>query len=201
LQSIVSRKGSSKILTFGVPHVFKALQLLHRDRFVSRSTFCRELHIGEGAVKTLILHLKAKKLVGTARAGTYLTDRGKKFSKSILDTVKDESTIKKSRTVSGKYNHAVLINDFAHVVKTGLEQRDFAILYGASVALTLTYNDGRFSFPGEGRDALAGDKKTLEALMNMSPKDRDVVIITSADDPFVAEVSVKNSALWTIASS
>lgn len=196
----MSRKGSSKILTFSVPHVFKALQLLYRDRFVSRSTFCKELHIGEGAVKTLILHLKAKRLVGTARAGTYLTDRGKKFSKSVLGTIKDETAIKKSKIFGGKYNHAVLIKNFAHAIKTGLEQRDFAILYGASVALTLTYNDGRFSFPREEKDALSEDRKTLEALMSMSPENNDVVIITSADDPFVAEVSVKNSALWTIAS-
>ena len=45
------------------------------------------------------------------------------------------------------------------------------------------------------------DKKTLESLMSMNPQEKDVIIITSADDPFVAEVAVKNSALWTIAST
>ena len=200
LQSIVSRKGSSKILTFSVPHVFKALQLLHKDRFVSRSTFCKQLHIGEGAVKTLILHLKSKKIVESTRSGTYLTEKGKKFSKTIIDVIPNETTVKKSKIFGGKYNHAVLIKNHAHVIKTGLEQRDFAILYGASIALTLIYQNGKFSFPGEAKDALLENKQTQDILMKMNPEENDVIIITSADDSFVAEVSVKNSALWTIAS-
>ena len=45
------------------------------------------------------------------------------------------------------------------------------------------------------------DKKTKKHLLeNLEPEDGDVVIVSSSDDPFVAEISAKNSALWTIAS-
>ena len=106
---------------------------------MSRSTLCKQLHIGEGAVKTLILHLKAQKIVDSTRSGTYLTEKGKKFSKSIIDVVPHECKVRKSKIFSGKYNHAILIKNYSRVIKTGLEQRDFAILYGASIALTLVY--------------------------------------------------------------
>ncbi len=182
-----------------MPHVFKALQLLYKDRFTSRNTLCRQLHIGEGAVKTLILHMKEQKIIDSARAGTYLTEKGKKFAKEIIDAIPDECTIKKSTIFSGRYNHAILIKNQAKAIRAGLEQRDFAILYGATIALTLVYKSGRFSFPGE--EEVLVDKKTLDSLMSMNPEENDVVIITSADDPFVAEVSAKNSALCTIAAS
>ncbi len=48
LQGIVSRKGSSKMLTFGIPHVFKAPQILSGSDFVSRSALGRETHLGDG---------------------------------------------------------------------------------------------------------------------------------------------------------
>jgi len=69
----VARKGSSKLLTFSIPHVLKALQMLSRDQFVSRATFGKEIHLGEGAVKTLIAHLKEAKMIDTGKSGSFLT--------------------------------------------------------------------------------------------------------------------------------
>ena len=43
------------------------------------------------------------------------------------------------------------------------------------------------------------DKKHI--LENLFPEEGDVIIISSSDDPFVAEISVKNSALWTLATN
>lgn len=175
--------------------------MLYRDRFVSRFTFCKELYVGEGAVKTLILHLKSAGLADSTRAGTFLTGRGRALSESILDAIVGEAVVGKTRMCNGRYGHAVMIRDFAHAIRTGVEQRDFAILYGARMVLTMIFDGGRFSFPGEAGDALDGDGKTRDILMGMSPEDGDVVIMTSADDPFVAEASAKNSALCTIAAS
>ena len=132
---------------------------------------------------------------------TFLTERGKRLSKAVSGAVAGEAAIRESEIFSGGHSHAILIRDFAHAIRTGLEQRDFAILYGASAALTLIYGKGRFSFPGEEKDALVHDERTRDALMAMDPRSNDVVIITSANDPFVAEVSAKNSALQTIAAS
>ena len=200
LQNIVSRKGSSKILTFSVPHVFKALQMLHETDYVSRASFCQGLHMGEGAVKTMIMHLKEESMVDSTKSGTFLTSRGKTFIKNILEIVFAECDIKKCQIAQGKFNHAVILKNYAFATRTGMEQRDYTILYGASGATTLIYRDDRFVFPNENVDCLLGDKRTKEALLTkLHPKKGDMIIIASANDAFVAEIAAKNSALWTLA--
>jgi len=202
LQNIVSRKGSSKILTFSIPHVFKALQLLNSDKFVSRSKFCKDLHLGEGAIKTLILHLKETKMVDTTKSGTFLTSKGKKFSESLFKVIPKECKLKKCKIASGKNNHAIILKDYSFAIKTGLEQRDYAILYGSLGCITLLYQNNQFIFPGEEIECLEEDPITREIILNnLNPSEGDVIIISSSNDPFVAEVSAKNSALWTLATS
>lgn len=200
LQNIVSRKGSSKILTFSVPHVFKALQMLHETEYVSRAGFCQSLHMGEGAVKTMIMHLKGESMVDSTKSGTFLTTKGKNFIKNILEIIFAECDIRKCQIAQGKFNHAVILKNYSFATKTGMEQRDYTILYGASGATTLIYRDDRFVFPNENTDCLLGDERTKEALLTkLRPKKGDMVIIASANDPFVAEIAAKNSALWTLA--
>ena len=202
LQNIVSRKGSSKILTFSIPHVFKAIQLLSEEKFVSRSKLCKELHLGEGAIKTLILHLKETKMVDTTKSGTFLTAKGKKFSEKLNKIIKNECKIGRCKITSAKYNHAIILKDYSFAVKTGLEQRDYAIMYGASGCTTLFYQNNRFVFPGEDKECLRNDEKSRNKLIqNLNPDEGDVIIISSSTDPFVAEVSAKNSALWTLATN
>ncbi|GKS67629.1 hypothetical protein YTPLAS73_11760 [Nitrosarchaeum sp.] len=202
LQDIVSRKGSSKVLTFSIPHVFKALQLLDKDSFVSRATFAKEIHLGEGAVKTLILHLKKAGIVKSTKSGTFLTERGKRLTNQIKNTITKECKIKKSPIIQGKYNHAILLKKYSKMIKTGIEQRDYAILYGSLGCTTIIYKNGKLVFPGNERECFPRDAKTRKQIIeNLCPDEEDVIIISSSDDPFVAEISAKNSALWTIATA
>jgi hypothetical protein len=202
LQNIVSRKGSSKILTFSIPHVFKALQLLSKDQFVSRATFGREIHLGEGAVKTLISHLKEAEIIESTKSGSFLTDKGIKLSRQIQKTITNECKIKKCKLIPEKNNHAVILKDYSFAIKTGLEQRDYAIMYGSSGCITILFKENNFVFPGENKDCFGNDKKTKKDIIdNLEPKEGDVIIISSSDDPFVAEISAKNSALWTLATN
>ena len=202
LQSIVSRKGSSKILTFSIPHVFMALQVLSKEQFVSRATFGKEIHLGEGAVKTLILHLKEAKIIGSTRSGSFLTGKGKKIIDQIQRRVPKECKIKKCDLIPGKNNHAIILKNYAFAIKSGLEQRDYAILYGSSGCTTLLFRRNNFVFPGEEADCFENDSKTKKYLMkNLEPQEGDVIIVSSSNDSFVAEISAKNSALWTLAAN
>ena len=202
LQNIVSRKGSSKVLTFSIPHIFKALQLLSKEKFVSRATFGKEIHLGEGAVKTLISHLKEVKMIESTKSGSFLTEKGLKFSNQIQKTIPKECLIKKCNLIPGKNNHAIILKNYAFAIKTGIEQRDYAIMYGSSGCTTILFQENRFVFPKEDKDCFSNDKKTKKYLLeNLEPEDGDVIIVSSSDDPFVAEISAKNSALWTLATN
>jgi hypothetical protein len=156
--------------------------------------------MGEGAVKTMIAHLKKESMVDSTKSGTYLTNKGKNFIENLLSVISAETTIKKCQIAQGKFNHAVILRKYAFATKTGMEQRDYAILYGAIGATTLLYKDERFVFPNENIDCLLQDTKTRKVLLTeLGPENGDMMIITSATDPFVAEIAAKNSALWTLA--
>ncbi|QMU53485.1 MAG: DUF4443 domain-containing protein [Nitrosopumilus sp.] len=201
LQNIVTRKRTSRILTFSTPHVFKALHVMHGQKYTSRQAFCKELRIGEGAVRTLILHLKQERLADSIRAGTFLTTKGMRFVKKILDVVPYQCSIVQCDIAQERYNHAILLRDYASSVSNGMEQRDYSIMYGAKGATTLSFENGKFVFPGDVRDCLKDDSQTKKVLMeNLRPEENDLVIIASSDDdPFVAEISAINSVLWTLA--
>lgn len=156
--------------------------------------------MGEGAVKTLILHLKEAKIVESNRSGSFLTGKGEKIAKQFQKTIPKECKIKQCQLIPGKNNHAILLKNYALSIKSGLEQRDYAILYGATGCITILYNGDWFIFPGEEKDCFIDDEKTKNYLLdNLQPEDGDVIIVSSSNDPFIAEISAKNSALWTLA--
>ncbi|AJM92528.1 DUF4443 domain-containing protein [Nitrosopumilus piranensis] len=162
----------------------------------------KEIHLGEGAVKTLVLHLKEAGIIESTRSGNFLTDKGEKITLQLKKIISNECKIEKNGLTKSKNNHAIILKKFSSVIKTGLEQRDYAIMYGSSGCITLMFENNRFVFPGEGKDCLAPYKKIKQTLLEkLNPSEGDIVIISSSDDPFVAEISAKNSALWTIATS
>ena len=198
LQGIVSRKGSSKTLTFGMPHVFKALQMLDASSFVSRADLVSNLQLGEGAVKTLIAHLKESGLIRTVRSGNQLTDQGKHVTKSIMKLIFNECKIRKCNVASGRYNHAIILKKYAKSIMSGIEQRDYAIMSGADRCVTIACQSGKFVFPGDGKDCVM-EKDVADTLFdNLKPCDGDVIIISSSNDEFTSEISAKNSALQTL---
>ena len=158
--------------------------------------------MGEGAVRTLILHLKEFGLVDSIKAGTFLTTKGEKFAKYFLNAMPSKCFLKKCCLTLGKYNCAILLNgkDISDV-GNGMHQRDFAILYGASDSLTLIFKDKEFVFSGDKVVCFSDEPEIKENLIQtLNPKENDIIIITSSDDKFVAEISAINTSLCTLAS-
>ncbi len=203
LQNIVTRKGSSKILTFSAPHVLKSIFCFTNQKYVSRATFCKEVHLGEGAVKTLISHLKEYGLVDSIRAGTFLTKKGIRFANQFHNVMPSQGLIKKCGITKGKYNYAVLLKkEFGVTIENGMQQRDYAILYGASDSLTLIFKNKEFVFSGDEISCFTDEPKTKDNLIELlSPEEEDIVIITSSDDKFIAEIAAINTILWTLGTS
>ncbi len=196
---MVSRRGSGMRLSFGIPHVLKALGMLKKDRYVSRATFSRELHLGEGSVKTLIAHLKEFGMADSIKSGTHLTGAGEKLASELFGVINSECTLPESPLLDSPSNHAVLLRNHSGGIRAGVEQRDYAIVYGAKSAVTLLYKNDDFVFPAGEKIALGAGEKTRDVLIGMSPQEDDVIIIASSDDEFVSEISAKHSALCTMA--
>jgi len=200
LEKITTRKGSSRVLTFSTPHVLKSIFCFNDQKYVSRATFCKEIHLGEGAVKTLISHLKGHGIISSIKSGSFLTEKGIKFFTEFRRAIPSQNFIKNCNITTGKYNYAIrLKKEYVSNLGNGMQQRDYAILYGASDSLTLVFKNNAFVFSGDSRICFSDEFQTKEELVNtLEPNNGDVVIITSSDDKFVAEISAINTALWTL---
>ncbi|WP_299290448.1 DUF4443 domain-containing protein [Nitrosopumilus sp.] len=200
MQKVITKKGNSKSLTFSTPHVLKSILLLSSQQYVSRASFCQELKIGEGAVRTLISHLKEAGLVESIKAGTFLTKKGKRFAEYFREIMPSQTFLKKCCLTNGKHNSAILLKSaFIDDIGNGMQQRDYAIIYGASDSLTLIYRKGEFVFCGDKVVCFPDEPEIRDDLIQaLEPEEEDIVIITSSDDKFVADISSINTALLTI---
>ena len=211
LAQIASRYAPSRMLSFELVHIFKVFQLLNKNKHVSRALLCQELLLGEGSVRTLLRHIKMHHLIHSTNQGTVLTEKGKMFSVSLVQSIPTESEIPQCSIALGKFNYAVLLKQASFAIKSGLEQRDASIKAGALGATTLLFKDYKFIMPGTISSPLDRNDELIEKkeeknstivqflIEKLQPKDNDVVIIGSDNNNLLtAEFGAKNAALFTI---
>lgn len=200
LQEISSRYAPSRILSFDIAHIFKALQLIETRGHISRDLLCEELNLGEGSIKTLVKHLKMENMIETSNAGTKMSDKGKKFFEELLSSIPTECRIPECSIALGKFNYAILLKRLSFAIKSGVEQRDAAIKMGGMGATTLLFRKGKFMMPTTNYDSLKKEPHIRRLLTEkLNPKDGDVIIIGSDDKhERIAELAAKCAALLTV---
>jgi hypothetical protein len=200
LQEISGRYAPSRILSFDVTHVYKALQLIETRGHISRDLLCKELNLGEGSIKTLVKHLMMQNMIETSNAGTKMSDKGKKFFAELHSSIPAECTCPKCSIALGEFNYAILLKKLASAINIGIEQRDAAIKVGGIGATTLLFRKGKFMMPTANIDSLRKEPQIYRLLIEeLNPKDGDVVIIASSEkDRRIAELSAKSAALFTV---
>jgi hypothetical protein len=199
LEKVATRYAPSRLLSFGVVHVFVAMQLMQREGRASRDALGKKLGLGQGATKTLVKHMKMRGLIETSNGGTRMTTRGREICNGISSSIPSEMPLPRSSVAVGMHNYAVLLKEFGFAVKSGIEQRDAAIRMGATGATTLLYQDGLFVMPDSSHDPLKKERGLRRVLVEkLKPEDGDVIIIGSAESGRVAELAAKDAALATI---
>jgi hypothetical protein len=161
---------------------------------------CNELELGEGAVKTLVRHLKMQALIESTNAGTKMSREGSSFFSELLSSIPSETSLSKCSITLGKYNYAILLKKMSFAIKSGIEQRDAAIKIGASGATTILFKDRKFVIPRTHYDALKDDYQLSKQLTEgLHPADGDVIIIGSdSRSKKRAEFAAKSAALITV---
>lgn len=200
LEKVSHQNYPSRQLSFGIGHIFKALQLAKLNGRISRDLLENKLSLGGGSIKTLVKHLKTTGMIKTSNAGTILTEKGERIISQILLHIPKETVIPESSVTVGKFNHAVLVKNISNSINYGIEQRDIAIKSGAVGATTLIYKEGKFLIPGTNHNALADEANIQQLLIeNLKPDDNDVIIIGSDNTSEQnAEIAATNIALYTI---
>jgi hypothetical protein len=147
---------------------------------VGRTGLMRELRLGEATVKTMVKFLRDRGLVDQGTRGVYPTKRGLSvFSFSVSFSGPKGITIPEF----SKEAAALVVKGAAGLVKSGIEQRDEGVKFGAKI-ITLIKKDGRLMLAGVPHHK---PPYTGVAERSLETEDGDVVILSGADSMLEAE--------------
>jgi len=192
LDRITSKTAPGMSPDYSEAHVLKVLQLIGSSRGIGRQKLSKEIGVGEGTVRTMIRRLKREGLVDSSRRGLTLTNSGTEALADLLRFM-EETELTNVEVTVGSHDYAVLVRQAANHIKSGVEQRDVALLAGAIGATTLVYDGERLYMPGI---VLELETSTSESLIEwLKPEKGDVIIIGSSDTIISAEIGAKSAAL------
>jgi len=197
LEKITGEKAPGPSPTFSVFHMLRAIELIAK-KAIGRSKLAEELGVGEGAMRTMINRLKDAGLITTSKLGCSLTSKGLKLWNEYKTVFGRKVGIGKSELTLADYNFAILVKNRGHKVKSGMEQRDAAIMVGAKGATTIMFRAERLIIPSVS-DNIAKDfpKAANQMVRLLQPEENDVIVVGGADSLIKAEYGAL-AAAWTL---
>jgi predicted transcriptional regulator len=187
IESLARPKGPGPSTTFSIFHIFYALEFM-AEKPIGRSKLAKKLSVGEGAIRTIVSRLKAAGLIVTSKEGCKFTDKGLSVWKRFEEVLPQRVEVERTPLTTSEYNYAFLVKNRGHKVKSGIDQRDAAIMGGARRAVVIVSKHGHLVIESVSnsieKDFPEASNKILKAL---KPGDNDVIIIAGADNPLKAK--------------
>lgn len=197
IESLASPKAPGPSTTFSMFHIFYALELM-AEKPIGRTKLAERLNVGEGAIRTIINRLKDAGLIVTSKEGCKLTDKGLSIWKNFAEVFPERVEIEKTPLTTSEYNYAFLVKNKGHKVKSGIDQRDAAIMGGAKRAVIIVSKKGHLAIESISNSI---EKDFPEAankiLKKLKPENNDVIIIAGADNPLKAKCGAF-AASWVL---
>ena len=139
--------------------------------------------MGDGAIRTIISHLKDAGLIDTSKAGCTLTSKGASAWKKFEALFPKRGEIEKTDLTTTEHNYAFLVKNAGHKIKSGIEQRDAAIVAGAKRAVVIVAKNGHLMIESVSDDIEKEfSEATSKILKVVQPEDNDVIVIAGASD-------------------
>lgn len=200
IEDLASPKGPGPSTTFSMFHIFSALELMAKKP-IGRNKLAEKLNVGDGAIRTIISRLKDAGLIVTSREGCKLTEKGLKVWKSLEEVFPVRIEMERTPLTTSEHNYAFLVKNRGHKVKSGIEQRDAAIMGGAKRALVIVYKNGHLIIESVS-DSIEKDfpEAANKILQSLKPESNDVIIIAGADSPIKAKRGAF-AASWVLLSN
>ena len=181
IEYLASARAPGPSMTFHASHIFFALELI-AAKPIGRNQLAKKLAVGEGSVRTLITRLKSNDLIKTSRSGCNLTDRGCIVWNKFVQLFPKRTEIGKTELTNAKQNYAFLVRNSGRKVKSGIEQRDAAIMAGATGAVIVVSKLGHLTIESVSsrleRQFPEAARQIQEAF---KPKDNDAVVLVGAE--------------------
>jgi predicted transcriptional regulator len=200
IENIAKQKAPGPSTTFTVSHIFYALELMARKP-IGRNKLAMKLEVGEGTIRTIINRLKEAGLITTSKEGCTLTNKGLSVWKKFAEYFPERAEIGKTELTNAEHNYAFLVKNSGHKVKSGIEQRDAAIMAGAKRAVIIVSKEQHLTI-----DSVSNNLEkefpaaTRQILQTIHPKDNDVIIIVSARIPNKAKQGAFEAS-WSLLDS
>ncbi|MCD6242945.1 DUF4443 domain-containing protein [Candidatus Bathyarchaeota archaeon] len=183
---------------FTTIHFIKALELISKGP-IGRGKLAKELKVGEGTIRTIIKRLKASNLITTSQSGCSLTTFGETFWKELKEKIPKKAFLERNEFSLADYTIAVLVRGCRDKVKTGLKQRDAAIMVGAEGATTLIVENGKIVAPTVSQNIAKDYPIAYKQIWKLlKPKKNDVIIVGTAKTKEKAEYGALAAALTLI---
>jgi predicted transcriptional regulator len=198
LEELLKERAPGPSPSFSIFHIIKALELTAKEGPIGRGKLSKKLGTGEGATRTLLNRLIDAGLIITSKPGCLLTEKGETIWNDFQSIFPQKVKLEESELTLANYNIALLIKGCGDKVKTGIEQRDAAILAGAKGATTLIFKNQTLIQPGISEN-LARDFPEIfnQITKQLALEENDVVVIGSADKWENAEYGAL-AAGWTL---
>lgn len=199
LEGMAREKSPGPSATFSVFHALHALELI-AQKPIGRNMLAQNLKIGEGAVRTMTSRLKEANLITTSKAGCALTKRGLGVLNEYRQVIK-KTAFEKSELTNAECNWAILIKKHGRKLKSGMEQRDAAVIQGATNATTMIYKRQHLAIPSISNDVVRDFPKAAQQIVrSFKLEENDVVVIVGANNSETAEYGAL-AAAWTLLSN
>jgi predicted transcriptional regulator len=181
IENVAGEKAPGPSTTFSVAHIFSALELI-AEKPIGRNKLAEKLNVGEGAIRTIINHLKDADLIVTSKNGCILTNKGLSTWKKFEEFCPKRGEIEKTELTTAEHNYAFLVKNSGHKVKSGIEERDAAIVAGAKRAVIIVSKSGHLSIESVSSDIAKEFPKAANQILKVTqPEDNDVIVIAGAD--------------------
>jgi hypothetical protein len=179
LEGLTKGKAPGPNPSFSTFHFLLGIEIIG-EKSIGRNKLAEELEIGEGVARTLIGRLKDENLFNEYR--------------SLIRKVR----IEKNELAFADYSFAALVKNSGHKVKTGIEQRDAAVMAGAKGATTMLLQKGQLVFPSVSRNLRSDFPKASDQIMRLlKPQENDAIVVVSSEDSKKAERGAL-AAAWTL---
>jgi predicted transcriptional regulator len=183
IENIASEKAHGPSTTFSAAHIFSALESI-AEKPIGRNKLAEKIGVGDGAIRTIINHLKDAGLIETSKTGCTLTTKGLNIWKKFEEFFPKRGEIGKTELTTAEHNYAFLVKNSGHKVKSGIEQRDAAIVAGAKRAVVIVSKGGHLSIKSVSNDISKEFPKAADQILKVTqPEDNDVIVIAGADAP------------------
>jgi predicted transcriptional regulator len=200
LNRIARQKAPGPSTTFSVLHVLHAIELI-AEKEIGRGKLAQKLKVGEGAARTIISRLKEAGLISTSKGGCALTEAGSRLWNEYRSIFKKKVEIGKNELTLANCNYAILAKNCGDKVRSGMEQRDAALMAGAKGATTVLCRDDHLIIPTVSDNIIRDFPETANRIVALlQPEENDVIVIGSADDLRKAEYGAL-AAAWTLIDS